>query len=103
MVSDGHTKWTYLPKRKRYTEGEGSADIRKSYRKPVGRTFSWPLPIYSSTAVLEKDTQLKIGSEKVPCYVVRIQTPNGANELWLGKSATLFGKAGMWTPPALKE
>jgi outer membrane lipoprotein-sorting protein len=94
LVSDGHTKWTYLPKRKRYTEEEGSAqpDILKSYRNLLVERFRG-LYQYSSTAVLEKDTQLKIGSEKVPCYVVKIQTPNGVKELWVDKDRYVVWKS----------
>ena len=94
LVSDGHTKWTYLPKRKRYTEEEGSAqpDILKSYRNLLVERFRG-LSQYSSTAVLEKDTQLKIGSEKVPCFVVKIQTPNGVNELWVDKVRYIVWKS----------
>lgn len=73
-------------------EGEGRADILKSYRNLLVERFRG-LSQYSSTAVLEKDTQLKIGSEKVPCYVVRIQTPNGVIELWVGKVRYIVWKS----------
>ena len=94
LVSDGRTKWTYLPKRKRYTEEEGSAqpDVLKSYRNLLVERFRG-LSQYRSTAVLEKDTQLKIGSEKVACYVVKIQTPNGVNELWVDKDRYIVWKS----------
>jgi len=94
LVSDGQTKWTYLSKRKQYTEEVGGAqpDILKSYRNLLVERFRG-LSDYSSTAVLEKDNQLKVGSEKIPCYVIRIKTPNGENELWVDKDRYIVWKS----------
>jgi len=94
LVSDGQTKWTYLSKRKQYTEEAGNAqpDILKSYRNLLVERFRG-LSDYSSTAVLEKDNQLKVGSEKIPCYVIKIQTPNGENELWVDKDRYIVWKS----------
>jgi outer membrane lipoprotein-sorting protein len=103
LVSDGQTKWTYLTKRKQYTEEAGSAqpDILKSYRNLLVERFRG-LSDYSSTAVLEKDNQLKVGSEKIPCYVIKIKTPNGENELWVDKDRYIVWKS-RHIPPSSPE
>jgi outer membrane lipoprotein-sorting protein len=94
LVSDGQTKWTYLSKRKQYTEEAGSdpPEILKSYRNLLVERFRG-LSDYSSAAVLEKDNQLKVGSEKIPCYVIKIQTPNGENDLWVDKDRYIVWKS----------
>jgi outer membrane lipoprotein-sorting protein len=103
LVSDGQTEWTYLTKRKQYTEEAGNAqpDILKSYRNLLVERFRG-LSDYSSTTVLEKDNQLKVGSGKVPCYVIKIKTPNGENELWVDKDRYIVWKS-RHIPPSSPE
>jgi outer membrane lipoprotein-sorting protein len=105
-VSDGQTKWTYMSKRKQYTEepvtggasnqsesgGNAQLNILRSYRSLLVERFRG-LSQYSSTAVLEKDNQLKIGANKVACYVVKIQTQQGVNELWIDKDRYIVWKS----------
>jgi outer membrane lipoprotein-sorting protein len=91
IVSDGKTKWTYLPGRKQYTVEVGSGDevVSAGGRKSV-------LPVYrswferfrnvsddSATAVLESEDRLKVGTNVIACYVVKIPRQDGSvDELW---------------------
>ena len=87
LVSDGQTRWTYVPKRKQYTEEPGTTtepDVLRSYRVLLVDRFRG-ISQYASNAVLEKDSQLKIGGDKVACYVLRIPTQHGSYELWVDK------------------
>ena len=96
LVSDGQTKWTYLPKRKQYTEesaaGSTESDELRSYRALLVDRFRG-LSQYSSSAVLEKDNQLKIGGAKIACYVIKIQTQHGVFELWVDKDRYIVWKS----------
>jgi outer membrane lipoprotein-sorting protein len=103
LVSDGQTKWTYLPKRKQYTEASAAesaeTDALKSYRTLLVDRFR-NLQQYSSKAVLEKDNQLKIRADKVACYVVKIQGKSGAYELWIDKNRYIVWKSKYIGPAA---
>jgi outer membrane lipoprotein-sorting protein len=87
LVNDGQTRWTYVPKRKQYTEEPATTtepDVLRSYRVLLVDRFRG-ISQYASNAVLEKDSQLKIGGDKVACYVLKIQTQHGSYELWVDK------------------
>lgn len=99
FVSDGVTTWMYLPRKKQYTEapatavaaGQSRADakteadiLRQNQDLLVNRYQG--LPRFSSTFVLEKDSQIKVGKEKVECYVLKMETPDGVHEIWVDKN-----------------
>jgi outer membrane lipoprotein-sorting protein len=87
LVSDGQTRWTYVPKRKQYTEEPATTtepDVLRSYRALLVDRFRG-ISQYASNAVLEKDSQLKVGADKVACYVLKIPMQHGSYELWVDK------------------
>jgi len=98
VVSDGQTTWAYMPTLKQYTEMPGSpsevpgsspsnqtAGILGQYRNLlVGRFRS--VSQYSSIAALEKDNRVKIGGDKIDCYVVKLDAPQLTHEIWVDKN-----------------
>jgi outer membrane lipoprotein-sorting protein len=100
MVSDGQTTWTYLPKRKQYSEVLGTpAEPTGGFRpddKREGRILGqyWNLLVgrfrgvsqFISIAKLENDNRIKVGGDKVDCYVVRVQAPDLTHEMWVDKN-----------------
>ena len=109
VVSDGRTKWTYLPRREQYTEEAGTGDevVSAGGRKSV-------LPLYrslferfrnlsddSSTAALEREDGLKIGTNIVACYVVKIARQDGSvDELWSDEDRYIVWKSRHVSPSA---
>ncbi len=96
LVADGETTWTYMPKQKQYTrqqaavsgdddegDGEQADTLTTSLRtlvlayEGVGR--------YSASAMLAKDERVKVGGEKIDCYVVRFQAAKSQHQLWIDK------------------
>ena len=59
-------------------------DVLRSYRTLLVDRFRG-ISQYASDAVLAKDRQLKIGADKVACYVLEIKTRGGSYELWVDK------------------
>jgi len=96
LVSDGQTKWTYLPKRRQYTEesaaGSTLPDVLRSYSALLADRCRG-LSQYGSSAVLEKDSQLKVAGSKIDCYVIKIQTQHGTFELWVDKDRYLVWRS----------
>jgi outer membrane lipoprotein-sorting protein len=99
LVSDGLITWAYSPKKKQYTEkskvtsAPGQSDpADKAEMTPVNQYESLlvnrfrDLPRYSSNFVMEKETQLKLGGDKVDCYVLKMVTPQGQHEIWVDKA-----------------
>ena len=112
VVNDGHTSWTYLSGKKRYTEeptpplpagsqasnkSKSGPDILKDYENLLVSRFQ-NLSAYSSSATLEKDEKIKIGGEKRDCYHVKIQIGGGSHELWIDKDNFLVWRNKDSTP-----
>jgi outer membrane lipoprotein-sorting protein len=100
LVSDGQTTWTYMPRQKQYSEvlgpppeaigaygtGEDAGrDVLSQYWNLLVGRFRG-VSQYISIATLEKDNRVKVGREKIDCYVVKIQTPQLTHEIWVDKS-----------------
>lgn len=99
VVSDGRTTWASKPREKEYTEkstpltGMSDADIRavaeelnfvrKYFSLLVGRFRG--IAKFGPEASLQKDARLKIGGEKVDCYVIKWQTDQANDEIWVDK------------------
>jgi len=99
VVSDGRTTWASRPKEKQYTEkstpltGTSDADIRavaeelnfvrKYFGLLVGRFRG--VSKFASEAKLQRDARLKIGGGKVDCYVIKWQTDQANDEIWVDK------------------
>lgn len=94
LVSDGRTTWTYVPKKKQYTEAPGpfseptdALRLAQYWDLLVGR-FRGASQLASS-ARREKDERVKVGRDKVECYVIKVQAPEVAYELWVDMSRFL--------------
>ena len=99
VVSDGITRWTYLPRKKQYTEAAATTAVAGESRAEtgaetellsqnrdllVGRYQS--ILKFRSKFILEKGNQLKVGKERVDCYLVKMETPDGVYEIWVDKN-----------------
>ena len=103
-MSDGQKRWTYLPKRKQYTEEPVTTtepDVLRSCRALLVDRFRG-ISQYASNAVLEKDSQLRVGADKVACYVLKIQTQHGSYELWVDKDRYIVWRS-KYVGPAASE
>jgi outer membrane lipoprotein-sorting protein len=100
VVTDGATSWTYSPTKKEYTEkplsvatatdpsqsgDKGGNDPARIYESTLINRYRG-LANYSSSFTLEKDKQIKIGSDKIECYVLRLKTEKGTHEIWVDKT-----------------
>jgi outer membrane lipoprotein-sorting protein len=103
FVSDGQRTWIYSPNRKEYMEVQGGAAHRdeqpgssqgtginpfSQYENLLVNRFR-NLSTYSTTAVVEKEGNIKIGADKVKCYIVKIESPTGKHELWVDENRFL--------------
>jgi len=103
LVSDGETTWTYMPRQKQYTEelglppdaahgpqaaGNAGTPILSEYQNFLVNRFRG-LAQYGPTATLEKDGRIKVGNDKIECYVVKIQTPQVRHKIWVDKQRFL--------------
>ena len=98
LVSDGSTKWTYLPNKKKYTEVPAAPDsppddsrasieadsLLRKYQDVLVNRYR-VLQNFASQFVLEKDNQIKVGKEKVDCYVLKMVSAEGVHEIWVDK------------------
>ena len=91
VISDGVTTWTYSPKKREYTEkfqsppsGKNEKDAASVYENTFVTRYR-NLAKYSSSFTLEKDKQIKIGPDKIDCYVLKLKTPKGVHEIWVDK------------------
>lgn len=108
LVSDGRTRWIYLPNRKEYTAEPGSGDetITRGGRKltlPTYRSILVDrfinLPEEGSSAVVEKEDRLNIGANAVDCHFIRVQRQDGSiDELWVDKDRYIVWKSKHATP-----
>jgi outer membrane lipoprotein-sorting protein len=96
VVSDGQTTWAYMPRVKEYTEESGRPPgtqgasppkdvdtIRQYWSMLVGRFRR--VDRFSSVAELEKMKQLKVGKQKMNCYLIRLQMESVTDEMWVDK------------------
>src|SRR5437588_1739971 len=96
LVSDGETTWTYMPRQKQYTKqqaamsGDDEEDAAEQadtlttalrtlvlFYEGVGRL--------GASATLAKDERVKVGGDRIDCYVVRFQSMRGQHQLWIDK------------------
>ena len=97
VVGDGHRTWTSMPLQKQYTEkatslsGKSDADLQALAEELKFIREYWSLLVgrfrdvsrFSSSATLGKDARLKVGGEKVDCYVIKWQTEQANDEMWV--------------------
>ena len=113
LISDGNTTWTYLPKKKQYTEvlsitpvtnqprNDGKAEtdfLRQNQELLVNRYRG--ISKFSSNFALEKDNQIKVGKEKVDCFVLKMETPNAVHEIWVDKNSFIVWRSKDSNPAA---
>jgi hypothetical protein len=95
LVSDGQTRWIYLPNRRQYTAEPGSGDetVTREGRKltlPTYRSLLVErfrnLPEEGSSAIVEREDRLTVGADTVACHFVKVQRQDGfVDELWVDK------------------
>ena len=99
LVSDGRMTWVYLPKQKKCSESPGvpseSGDASRPALKAEAQFLAqyWSLLVgrfrgasqLAPAAKLEKDSRIKVGRDKVDCYVVKVQTQDVTHEMWVDK------------------
>lgn len=89
VVSDGQTSWAYTPTHKEYTEGAGplspeeAAFVRQYWNLLVGRFRR--ASEFVSSAALEKSSRIKVGGDKIDCYVIKLETEGVTDEMWVDK------------------
>jgi len=103
IVSDGETTWRYLPKTRQYTkeavatvaddeeeepQSKDEKDLLTQARNTLINRYLG-LARYGPAAVIAKEDRIKIGGEKVDCYVIQIRVPSGLQELWVDKQRFL--------------
>jgi peroxiredoxin/outer membrane lipoprotein-sorting protein len=98
IVSDGETTWKYLPKTRQYTK-ESAAALEDDEEQPPSRGEVDPLTEaqntlinryvglarYAPVATLAKNDRLKVGGEKIDCYVLEIRMPEGPIQIWVDR------------------
>jgi len=103
IVSDGETTWRYLPKSRQYTKEEVATVADDEEEQPQSKDESdlltqarntlinryLGLARYAPAAVLAKEDRIKVGAEKIDCYVLQIRVPSGLQELWVDKQRFL--------------
>jgi peroxiredoxin/outer membrane lipoprotein-sorting protein len=100
IVADGETTWTYMPKLKQYTkqqaavsgdddagDGEQADTLTTSLRTLV--LFYEGIARYGASATLAKDERVRVGGERIDCFVIRVQTANSQHQLWIDKERSL--------------
>jgi outer membrane lipoprotein-sorting protein len=112
MVTDGQATWTYLPGKKQYMEEQvvaakvsgqtesnyrSEADILTEYENLLVKRFG-NLSIYSASAKLQKESKMKVGADKVDCYVLKVETQGGYHELWVDKDRFIVWRSIDSTP-----
>jgi len=94
VVGDGSTIWTFLPKKKQYTEVSTNTPLDPDrpeikllayYQNLLVMRFRL-LQRHSPNFVLEKDKQIKAGASKVDCYVLKMETSQGTYAVWVDKT-----------------
>jgi outer membrane lipoprotein-sorting protein len=99
LVSDGVTRWTYLPRKKQYMEAatttaaagqsrpetEAEMELLSQNRDLLVSRYQGILK-FRSKFMLEKGNQLKVGKERVDCYLLKMETPDGVYEIWVDKN-----------------
>ena len=103
LVSDGRTRWIYLPNRKQYTAEPGSGDetVTRGGRKLTLPTYRsllvdrfLNLPEEGSSAVVEKEDRLNVGANTVACHFIRVKRQDGSiDELWVDKDRYIVWKS----------
>ena len=103
LVSDGRTRWIYIPNRKQYITEPGSGDetVTRGGRKLTTPTYRsilvdhfLNLPGEGSSAVVEKEDRLNVGTDTVVCYFINVQRQDGPNdELWVDKDRYIVWKS----------
>ena len=103
LVADGEVTWTYAPKLKQYTKQQGAMasedeesepgekdedDILTDALKTLVLRYQG-LARYAPVATLAKDDKIKVGGDKVDCYVVQLRLPKGVHQLWVDKQRSL--------------
>ena len=99
LVSDGVTMWTYLPRKKQYTEaptatvvtGQSRSDAKAetdllSQNQDLLVSRYQGITRFSSAFVFEKDNQIKVGKERVDCYALKMEAADGVHEIWVDKN-----------------
>jgi outer membrane lipoprotein-sorting protein len=112
FVDDGQTTWIYSPSRKEYMEqrmaavrpSDQAGSNQGSESNPVSQyeillvdRFR-NLSMYAATAVIEKEGTIKVGTDKVRCYVLKIESKSGVHELWVDDSRFLILRSIDTTP-----
>jgi outer membrane lipoprotein-sorting protein len=103
QVSDGQTRWIYLPNRKQYIAEPGSGDEAvtregkkldsPTYRSLLVERFR-NLPEESSSAIVEREDRLTVGAHTVACHLLKIQRQDGfVDELWVDKDRYIVWKS----------
>jgi outer membrane lipoprotein-sorting protein len=112
FVDDGQTTWIYSPSRKEYMEQRTAALRPGDHPGPNQGSESSPvsqyetllidrfrnLSMYAATAVFEKEGTIKVGTDKVRCYVLKIESKGGVHELWVDDSRFLILRSIDTTP-----
>ncbi len=103
LVSDGRTRWIYLPSRKQYTAepGNGNEAVTREGKKldlPTYRSLLVErfrnLPEEGSSATVEREDRLTVGSDNVACHLLKIQRQDGfVDELWVDKDRYIVWKS----------
>src|SRR5205814_440501 len=78
-----HAAFTELEDEAEPETGRERDIVSENFRLLVGRYRR--ISQYSSIANLAKDSRIKVGGEKIDCYVLRLRLPKATHELWVDK------------------
>jgi outer membrane lipoprotein-sorting protein len=110
FISDGQTTWIYSPSRKEYMQVRAAAahagdqpgsnqetNPFSQYQILLVNRFR-NLSMYATIAVMEREATIKVGADKVGCYVLRIESKGGTHELWVDQNRFLILRSIDTTP-----
>jgi thiol-disulfide isomerase/thioredoxin/outer membrane lipoprotein-sorting protein len=93
VVSDGAATWKALPGAKQWTRvlaatsqtiDDGEKDLRSEAKVSLLARFIAMAASATEVSFVKEETH-KLEGGKVPCYVIRVKTPQVMNELWVDK------------------
>ena len=102
ILSDGSTTWTYLPRKKQYMEAP-SANPESAFLgryRNILMTRYQEISRFGSKFVMERDNQIRVGKDRVDCYVLKMEGQDGTSEIWVDKNRFIVWRSRDSSPTA---
>jgi len=100
MVSNGETTWTFAPAQHKFTREQVAADVASEddhdsddllgqVRHLLISRYTG-IEQYGSSATLQREDRLKVGSRKIDCYVIAFTLQDTSHKLWVDEQNFLI-------------